>query len=232
MNVYSKRNVSAFRTLGITTFLGLGALLPVSAQTHVYSLNNTYADTNGGPSLTPNGGTLSASGYTFAANQGLSLSNALGGNGAGYSIDITFSFNDLTSGNTYKKILDFNDLNDDAGLYLLNGQLDFFPIASGPTVVAANQSITVDLTRNAATQLVTGSLDGVQQFSFVDGSNAAVFGSPDNTIHFFEDDNSTGMREASGGTVTSIIVNGTSAPVRKPPPPFPSACCWPWASAA
>ncbi len=199
---------SAARTLSLSALLGLGALLPVSAQTYVYSLNNTFAPVNGGPSLTPNGGTLSASGYTFAPNQGLSLSNAFGG--SDYSIDMTFSLTDLGG---YRKLLDFNGLNDDAGLYFLNGSLDFYPVADGLTTVGANQSVTVDLTRNGATQLVTGSVNGVPQFSFVDSSGLAVFKSAGDTIHFFEDDNATGMHEASGGTVTGITVSGTSSPV-------------------
>lgn len=194
-------------TLAALALVSLAAAGRASAQAHVYTLNNTYADANGGPSLTPSGGTLSASGYTFAPNQGLSLSNALA-NGGNYSIDLTFSLTDLSG---YRKLLDFKNLGSDDGLYLLNGQLNFFPVVTGPTVIAPNQSVTVDLTRNAATQVVTGSLNGVQQFSFTDTGNIAVFDQPGALINFFEDDNVTGQREASGGMVTRITLNAPPA---------------------
>ena len=61
-----------------------------SALTHDYQLNGSLADTLGGPSLVSAGGVLSANGYSFGANQGLSLSNALGDNG-NYSIEMQFS---------------------------------------------------------------------------------------------------------------------------------------------
>ena len=40
---------------------------------HDYELNGSFADALGGPSLTPNGGTLNATNYTFGPNQGLTL---------------------------------------------------------------------------------------------------------------------------------------------------------------
>lgn len=208
MHVHTKAGASATRILGLAAALSLAALLPASAQTHTYTLNNTYADFNGGPSLTPDGGTLSAAGYAFAANQGLSLSNVL--SGSDYSIEMTFSLSDVTG---YRKLLDFQDLASDDGLYLLNGHLNFYPVETGPTLFAANQSITVDLTRDGTTQLVTGSVNGTQEFSFTDSSNRAVFSAPGGLIHFFEDDNVTSKHEASGGTVTRITIDGMSSPV-------------------
>lgn len=191
----------------MAALLGLTAAHSASAQSHVYTLNNTFADANGGSSLSPDGGTLSASGYTFGPNQGLTLSNAI--NPTNYSIDMTFSLTDLGG---YRKLVDFKNLTSDNGLYLLNGSLNFFPIATGPAVVAPNQSVEVLLTRDGATGLVTGSLNGVQQFSFMDSNNIATFDSPNNVIHFFEDDNATGQREASGGTVTRITINPPAVP--------------------
>ena len=202
-------SVSAGRTLGLAAALGLATLLPAAAQSHVYTLNNTFADTNGGSSLTPDGGTLNPTGgYTFGKNQGLTLSNVL--NGSNYSIDMTFSMTDLGG---YKKLLDFNGLVNDAGLYFLNGNLDFFPIAAGPVTAGVDQSETVNLTRDGVTQVVTGSVNGIQQFSFIDSGKIAVFDQPGEVMHFFEDDSHTSGNEASGGTVTNITINGLSSPV-------------------
>jgi hypothetical protein len=209
------------RTRPVSALLGLAAALlslasapSASAQTHIYTLNNTYADSNGGPSLVPvsNGGTgtLSTSGYTFGKDQGLSLSNAIPTGGT-FSIDLTFSLTDLSG---YKKLIDFHNLTTDDGLYLLNGQLNFFPVTGspGPTVLAANQSVTVDLTRDGTTKLVTGSINGVQQFSFTDTTNLAVFDQPGGLAYFFVDDNATSQNEAGPGTVTRITITASPVP--------------------
>lgn len=44
---------------------------------HDYGFAGTLADSLGGPSLIANGGTVNATDYSFAAGQGLSLTNAL-----------------------------------------------------------------------------------------------------------------------------------------------------------
>ena len=59
------------------------------------------------------------------------------------------------------------------------------------------------LTRDA-TGLVTGYVNGVSQFSFIDSTNSAVALS---SLAFFMDDSHTGLREASSGFVDSIIVS-------------------------
>ncbi len=147
-----------------------------------------------------NGGTLSASGYSFAPNQGLSLSNAT--TGSQYSIVLDYSFAD-TSG--YRKIIDFNNLSTDDGLYNLSTNLRFFPIVSGTTVVGNNVPVRLVLTRNAA-GTTAGYFDGVQQFSFTDSSNLATFRAANNIINFFRDDSATGFREASAGSVSKILL--------------------------
>lgn len=135
--------------------------------------------------------------YTFGANQGLTLPFA----SPVYSIDISFSF-DTTSG--FRKILDFKGLTSDEGLYNLNGTLDYFNFAGGPTVqIPAGTIVDARLTRDA-TGLVTGYVNGVSQFSFIDSTNSAVALS---SLAFFMDDSHTGLREASSGFVDSIIVS-------------------------
>ena len=91
------------------------------ATTFTYDLNNSLAETGGGPSLTSLGGTLGPTGYTFGANQGLSLTNVIGA-GTPYSIELRFSF-DATSG--FRRILDFKDRTSDTGLYNLNTAVNF-----------------------------------------------------------------------------------------------------------
>jgi hypothetical protein len=79
------------------------------ADTFTYELNGSYAESNGGPSLVPYGGTLGPDsttglrmGYTFGVQQGLSLSGT--GISDAYSIDIQFYFDDVNASiNTFKK---------------------------------------------------------------------------------------------------------------------------------
>lgn len=58
---------------------------------------------------------------------------------------------------------------------------------------------------------VTGFVNGVQQFQFADTANRATFNTTDNQIHFFEDDNATGQREASGGFFDRITIDAPNA---------------------
>src|SRR5262249_26334423 len=74
--------------------------------THDYGLNNSLVDSRGGPSLGSLGGQLTATGYKFGANQGLTLSSA-SINAAKYSIELFFSWDALPIG--WKKIIDFHD---------------------------------------------------------------------------------------------------------------------------
>jgi len=207
MQTSPARTASAL--LGLSAaLLSLAAAQPASAQTHTYTLNNTYTDSNGGPPLTPDGGTISSAGYIFVnKDQGLTLNNGI--NATNYSIELNFSLTDLGG---YKKLVDFGNLGPDTGLYFLNGQLDFYNVtgAVGP-VVTANTSVDVLLTRNGVTNIVTGSLNGVQQFSFADTGNIAVFNQPNSVVHLFEDDAATSGNEASPGTVTRIVLTGAPA---------------------
>ena len=63
-----------------------------AAPSHVYLLDGSLADQNGGPSLVADGGSLGATSYSFGANQGLSLSNVLG---SVYTIDFESTFTNV-----------------------------------------------------------------------------------------------------------------------------------------
>ncbi|HEX5262079.1 MAG TPA: hypothetical protein VFW13_01030, partial [Phenylobacterium sp.] len=92
-----------------------------------YELNNSLTDSAGsGVSIVNNGGVLGATGITFAANQGptvtgLSLST--------YTIATNFEFDNLSG---FRKIVDFKNLASDNGLYNLNSSLDYFSFVGGP----------------------------------------------------------------------------------------------------
>ena len=170
---------------------------------HDYQLNGTFADALGGPSLVSSfGGTLTANNFIFGANQGLSLSNGVTTNN-NYSIAMTFQFSDLGG---YRRIVEFKNLGADTGLYNLSTALNFFAATTGPVnAFAPNINVDLALTRDGVTDLVTGYINGVQQISFTDTNNLAVFSGPNNIMYFFRDDNVV-VGEASAGIVDRICV--------------------------
>ena len=189
----------------VLSALALAAQAAPPAPSHVYLLDGSYADQNGGPSLANDGGALDATGYSFAANQGLSLSNVLG---TTYTIDFQSSFAVVTG---FRKLVDFKDRSSDNGLYNLSTTLDFFPVVNGPTgAFAPNVLARVTITRDAATDAFVGYVNGLQQFTFTDSTALATFSSGTQIARFFEDDFNTGQAEASAGRVEYIRLYSTA----------------------
>jgi hypothetical protein len=185
----------------------LGSLLPARGAVliHEYALRGSLNDSLGGPALTSLGGDITALGYIFAANQGLSLRSALP-TPANYSLEFSFKL-DSTAGAT--KLIDFHNRADDTGLYQTDGRLNYFPNATAGTVdFAPGTDVHVVLTRDGATDVVTGYVNGKQSFSFVDTALDATH--PNDRLYFFADDRfKGGASDASGGTVNYLrMFNG------------------------
>lgn len=173
-----------------------------AALVHQYRLDGSYADDLGGPALVPAGGVLGATSYAFEPNQGLSLENALI-DADNYTIETIFNFAE-TSG--YRKIIDFKDQAADRGLYNLNSALNFYLSASGTaTVFTPNVDVRLIVTRDATTNQFIGYINGVQQISFADTAEHAVFSGTNNIMRFFTDDTAT-SGEASSGVVDAIRI--------------------------
>ncbi len=175
---------------------------------HAYELNNSLADTLGGPSLVNNGATLGVAGLTFAPNQGPSLSSWLGGSATSgnYSIEMYFRL-DTTGG--FRKLIDYSNRVSDAGLYNINTALQLFSLPAGPSGAFADGVMThLVFTRDGASNQVVGYINGVTTFgiSQTDSSNFAVFAAANNIINFFQDDSVTNFGEASGGFVDFIRI--------------------------
>jgi hypothetical protein len=181
----------------------LDRISPAPAAAHNYPLDGSLADQLGGPSLVPVGGTTTSTGYDFAANQGLNLSNAIT-NGGQYSIEIVFSWDTLSGG--YQKILDFHNLTGDVGLYSLVSGLNFVNGAFVPDVFVANQSVHLVLTRDDATDVLRAYIGGVEVWNLHDAAGDAVFSAPDRMMRFFQDDNTSGQAEAQAGFVDRIRI--------------------------
>jgi Concanavalin A-like lectin/glucanases superfamily len=176
------------------------------APIHRYRLAGTFVDDFGGPSIDPLGGGFATGGYTFAANQGLGLSNAVPV--ATYTIDIKFAFDQIGG---YRKLLDFKALTTDEGLYVFDETLQFVIVASNTTVVtspplfSAGTMAEVTLTRDAA-GMVTGYVNKASQITYLDISSVAEFTHAGHVANFGVDDNATGQTEASGGVISEIAI--------------------------
>lgn len=171
-----------------------------ATPSHVYQLDGSLADQNGGQPLVADGGMLDATGYSFAPNQGLSLSNVLGST---YTIDLQFSFID-TGG--YRRLIDFKDRASDTGLYNLNTALNFYNVTTGVVGAFAPSTLArLTVTRDAASGTFTGYVNGVQQIQFADSGGLAAFDNSSHVARFFEDDLAF-SGEASAGRVNYIQI--------------------------
>jgi hypothetical protein len=113
---------------------------------------------------------------------------------------------DNSSGvNGYKRIMDFKDSQVDAGLYVHNGRLDFYPVAEATGIaIAPERYVVVVLTRDSS-GIVTGYVNGVQQLSFNDASTQDAVIDTNNTLRFFRDNEfGSNPNEASGGAVARV----------------------------
>jgi hypothetical protein len=185
----------------ILAVFALAAVSPAATVSHIYELNGSFADTLGGPAMVSAGGTLGASGYTFSYDQGPNLSNAITSD---YSIELLFRLDEVGG---YNRVFDFKNRTTDIGVYVQDGGLKFWPITSnGPTTIAANEIAHVVLTRNGG-GTVTGYLQGIQQFSFVDSGSDAVFSGPNNIIHILRDEGTQGVPgEHSAGFLDRVRI--------------------------
>jgi len=183
--------------------VGLAALLAANAASAVviadFQLNNSLANGVAGPvTLTNNGATLGATGLTFAANAGPTLTNL--GVHTEYSLEIGGTLDGLGG---FRKIADFFDRASDTGFYALGNGLNFYPVVTGPNSLASGTPFVVKLTRESS-GLLTGYVNGVSQWSFNDTSNLAVIS---NTLHLFRDDFATGQSEASSGFIDFVTLD-------------------------
>jgi acetyltransferase-like isoleucine patch superfamily enzyme len=180
-----------------------------------YPLTSSFSDELGGPDLVPNGGTLQDNGYVFGPGQGLSLTNVL--NPTNYSIEMLFRVDSTTGLGVTAKLIDFANLTSDVGWYTGdapetgdNAKMGFFTFNPpgfhlGPDpVFEDNVFAHMVVTRNGVTGEVNGYVNGVEQLSFIDSFNEAVFAELGAVANFFLDDG-TGFEE-SGGFVDFINI--------------------------
>lgn len=170
---------------------------------HAYELNGSTADEFGGPSMVlPDVEGLGFSGYAFGDSDGPSLTGAI--DPFEYSIEMFFSIEDTFG---FKKLIDFNQLSADSGLYSLDQNLNFYPVVTGDgDVIQADELTHVVVTRDGETDEFTGYVNGVEEISFIDTQELAVFDTPGNVINFLIDDNPTEKTEDSAGFLDFVHI--------------------------
>jgi hypothetical protein len=203
-------NFGRVSVLASVLALMLGAARATPTLIGEFSLIGSLANNvPGGPALvllpfSGVSGTVTAGGYLFAKNQGLTFTSP-SLTSTSYTVEFSFKSN-IDSSAAWSKLLDLSGVgSNDGGLYMhSNGgqRLQFYNVAESSSAdFTANTTVDVALTRDGATKLVVGYVNGVQRFSFTDGSNAAVITASGNTLTFFSDDNVQSHTEASSGTL-------------------------------
>ena len=185
----------------------VSAPLTAQAPSRRFNLDVSLADQNGGPSLGSDGGSITAAGYSFGPNQGLTLQNGFANPGT-YTIAIRSMFNG-SSFSGWQKIVDFKNRSTDEGYYSTEqfaANLYFGNYPGIPDAYRLGSMQMTVLTRDASTNIFAAYVDGVQQFSLTDGSGIGVFSSSNNLARFFEDDFSDYYAEAGNGVVNYIAI--------------------------
>jgi hypothetical protein len=185
---------------------GVFGVVPVAA----YLFGGNFNEAGGGTSLTQIGAgswaTDTVFGQTrqvwdFNLGSGFSLNtNGLIANNE-YTIEMVFRFHDV---GMWQKFLDFDNRVSDHGLYVFNGQVQFYPL--NPTgSFPVNTYHRVVVTRAADTNQVFVYLNGTQIMTFTGGgSNPTALISAANMLHFLIDDLNFGAGEAAPGRVAQI----------------------------
>ncbi len=151
-----------------------------------------------GPALEQAAGTFIDGLYRFDAGQGLELRSP--GVGESFTVEVTMRFRKVEN---WQKVIDFQNRARDTGLYVYEGQLQFYNLGIGGQI-AVDQWVVLRLERDAATRTVKGFLDGLEVFNFIDTEGDAVFG--DGPGRFFVDDEATSGSEVAAGEALRIRI--------------------------
>jgi hypothetical protein len=172
------------------------------------SLANT-ASTGGSVVLTNNGGTLGATGITFAQNDGPSISGLSAT--STYTISMAFTLNSLTGtgGTQYVKLIDFSSLTSDEGYYSYGGTFVPYPLPDSTTAVfTAGQPVVLTISHDASGTIL-GYVGDTLIYDQSDPTNLSNTIINSNPLTFLTDDHVTSQNESSSGFVDYIRIYDT-----------------------
>lgn len=168
---------------------------------HEYTFNQNYKDSVGNLDVIGNGGVVTAGRYVFDVNQGLTLVDALPDSST-YTIEMNLQVDSIEIGSAYKKLVDFQNLQSDTGLYFLQGALNFYSgLGSGADTVASSTDAVVVITRQVDGETASY-LNGQLQFTLPNEVSQPV----ENILQFFIDDLATSQIESWAGSIDYLRV--------------------------
>ncbi len=189
-------------------------LIAQSPVTHSYLFNSTLTGNSGSPTLsevlscganlgsfgtstivTTSGSCGNSNTFCFEDGGGLSYPN---GNVNGqYTINMFFKLNSLSN---YSRLVDFSNSTSDAGIYLLNNCLNFYPNGNIGTCPYFNPNVfyLLTLVRESSSNIINVYVDGVLFGTYTDASNLYSPPTSSSPIVFFRDDNSVPCESAPG----------------------------------
>lgn len=197
----------------------LGASASLQAQSaYKYYFRNNLHESNLGPSLVSSCAdsfmtdtfaayALTRPVYRFQHGCGLNFTDVANFIATGsYTIEMYVALDTVTS---YRKMVDFKNLVDDGGLYMLDSSLDFFSLYNTTTpVYTGGKYMLTAMSRNGANQRVRFFANGTFVGSFTDAAGDAFY-DVNKMLRFFQDDSTTSMNEQSGGKIAYLaIYNG------------------------
>jgi hypothetical protein len=197
---------------------------------HEYFFNGNFVGTNGGPTLTENlacGAGLGSFGTQTVATVGqtCAVSNVFCWNDGGglqyanpgyitnqYTIHLFFKFTTIGG---WSRIIDFSNSTSDAGIYLLNDCLNFYPNGNVGTCpyFLPNVYYLFSFVRDASTNIITVYVNGTLFGSYNDVMNNYLCATNTTPIIFFRDDNPVPCEAQPGCarylSITSQTTSGT-----------------------
>jgi hypothetical protein len=148
--------------------------------------------------------------WRFPKGTGLRLEKAglaLGDDKGDYAFVMLVKLNDLKG---YRKLIDFDNLQADAGLYVYYGSLLPYDLAESQPAILFGPWVQIVMTRNASGN-VKGFVDGRRVVSVDDPGNTQVVGA-DSVLHFLLDD---GGDEQSGGQIARLRIYDDALSARR-----------------
>jgi hypothetical protein len=191
----------------------------VTAQQYQYTFNNTLNEFSGGPALTetlscgagpgvftPNqtvtttAGTCAGTPTVFSFNKGggLVFPNNPSFITTSYTIHSFFKFLPFSGG--YGRIFDFSNSTSDAGIYVLNNCLNFFPngnVGPCPYFIDGNYYL-LSLVRDGSTNIIKVYINGTVFGTYTDASGIYKPATATTPIIFFRDDNPVPCEDRPG----------------------------------
>ena len=191
----------------------------VNAQQYQYTFNGNFNEFSGGPALTetfscgavagsflPNQTITTTSGpcagtptvFAFNEGAGMVFSNNPSFITTSYTIHCFFKFNPFTGG--YGRIFDFSNSTADAGIYVLNNCLNFYPngnVGTCPYFVDGNYYL-ITLVRDGVTNIIKIYVNGTVFSTYNDASGTYKPATSTTPIIFFRDDNPVPCEDRPG----------------------------------